>query len=52
MRFGLLPDVRNEPRAAVDILEAHAANYLREEVQQEALTKDLAAFSLALSRDQ
>ncbi len=45
MRFGLLPDVRNEPRAAVDILEAYAANYLREEVQQEALTKDLAAFS-------
>jgi predicted AAA+ superfamily ATPase len=45
LRFGLLPDVRNEPRAATDILEAYAANYLREEVQQEALTRDLAAFS-------
>lgn len=45
IRFGLLPDVRNEPRRAVDILEAYAANYLREEIQQEALTKDLATFS-------
>lgn len=45
LRFGLLPGVRSEPDAAVDILEAYAANYLREEVQQEALTRDLASFS-------
>jgi predicted AAA+ superfamily ATPase len=45
LRFGLLPGVRSEPDAAVDILEAYAANYLREEIQQEALTRDLASFS-------
>jgi predicted AAA+ superfamily ATPase len=45
LRFGLLPGVRSEPDAAVDVLEAYAANYLREEIQQEALTRDLASFS-------
>jgi predicted AAA+ superfamily ATPase len=45
LRFGLLPAVRQEPEAATDILDAYAANYLREEIQQEALTKDLASFA-------
>jgi uncharacterized protein len=45
LRFGLLPAVRREPGAAIDILDAYAANYLREEIQQEALTRNLAAFS-------
>ena len=45
LRHGLLPGVRSEPEAAIPILEAYAANYLREEIQQEALTKDLASFS-------
>jgi len=45
LRFGLLPGVRSEPDAAVDILEAYTTNYLREEIQQEALTRDLASFS-------
>jgi len=45
LRFGLLPAVRQEPAAAVDILDAYAANYLREEIQQEALTRDLASFA-------
>lgn len=42
---GLLPGVRDAPDAAIDTLEAYAANYLRQEIQQEALTKDLAAFA-------
>ncbi|MCX6551601.1 MAG: DUF4143 domain-containing protein [Acidobacteria bacterium] len=42
---GLLPAVRSEPEAATDILEAYASNYLREEIQQEALTRDLASFA-------
>jgi predicted AAA+ superfamily ATPase len=45
LRFGLLPGVRQEPDAAIDILDAYAANYLREEIQQEALTRDLASFA-------
>jgi predicted AAA+ superfamily ATPase len=45
LRFGLLPAVRQETAAAVDILDAYAANYLREEIQQEALTRDLASFA-------
>jgi len=42
---GLLPAVRSDPEAATDILEAYASNYLREEIQQEALTRDLASFT-------
>jgi predicted AAA+ superfamily ATPase len=45
LRFGVLPAVRAEPAHAVDILEAYVATYLREEIQQEALTKDFGAFS-------
>lgn len=45
LRFGSLPGVHVEPRYAVDILEAYVANYIREEVQQEALVKDLGSFS-------
>lgn len=45
LRFGILPSVRAEPAHAVDILDAYVSTYLREEVQQEALTKDFGAFS-------
>ena len=45
LRFGMLPSVRAEPTHAVDILDAYVTTYLREEIQQEALTKDFAAFS-------
>lgn len=45
LRIGMLPGVRSEPTMAFDTLEAYAANYLRQEIQQEALTKDLAGFS-------
>lgn len=42
---GFLPAVRNQPARAVDLLEAYAANYLREEIQQEALVKELGSFA-------
>jgi predicted AAA+ superfamily ATPase len=45
LAFGTLPKVRSEPAHAIDILEAYAANYLKEEIQQEALVKDLESFS-------
>ncbi len=42
---GNLPKVRSEPELAVDILEAYVSTYLREEIQQEALTKDVGSFT-------
>lgn len=45
LHTGLLPGVRAEPEIALDTLEAYAANYLHQEIQQEALTKDLAGFA-------
>lgn len=45
LRHGLLPGVWDDPNYALDTLEAYAANYLREEIQQEALTKNLASFT-------
>jgi uncharacterized protein len=45
LRFGCLPKVRAEPEIAVDILEAYAATYLKEEIQQEALVKNLGSFT-------
>jgi predicted AAA+ superfamily ATPase len=45
LRFGMLPAVRSDPGHEVDILDAYVATYLREEIQQEALTRDFGAFS-------
>lgn len=45
LRFGLLPQIQAEPEFALDTLEAYAANYLREEIQQEALVRNLDSFS-------
>lgn len=45
LKFGLLPQVCADPDYAVDTLEAYVANYLREEIQQEALVKRLDAFA-------
>lgn len=45
LRFGLLPQVRTDPDFAVDTLEAYVSNYLREEIQQEALVRRLDAFA-------
>jgi predicted AAA+ superfamily ATPase len=45
LAFGMLPSVRSEPDQAVDILEAYVANYIKEEIQQEALVKNLDSFT-------
>jgi predicted AAA+ superfamily ATPase len=45
LRFGLLPQIRSDPEYAVDALEAYVTNYLREEIQQEALVKRLDSFA-------
>jgi predicted AAA+ superfamily ATPase len=42
---GCLPMVRSDPAAAIDVLDAYVGTYLREEVQQEALTKDIVGFA-------
>ncbi len=44
LRFGSLPKVCAEPQHAIDILEAYVHTYLQQEIQQEALVKDLASF--------
>jgi predicted AAA+ superfamily ATPase len=41
---GMLPPVCQKPDVALDLLEAYATTYLREEIQQEALVKDLGSF--------
>ncbi len=45
LRVGLLPQVQADPEYAVDILEAYVSNYLREEIQQEALVRRLDRFA-------
>jgi predicted AAA+ superfamily ATPase len=45
LRFGLLPQVRTEIEDAVDVLDAYVANYVREEIQQEAVVRSLASFA-------
>jgi predicted AAA+ superfamily ATPase len=45
LRYGTLPKVCAEPRHRVDILDAYVINYLREEIQQEALVQNLGSFS-------
>jgi predicted AAA+ superfamily ATPase len=45
LRFGLLPQMWTEPELAVDALDAYVSNYLREEVQQEAMVRRLDAFA-------
>lgn len=45
LQFGTLPSVRGDLESARDILDAYVTNYLKEEIQQEALTKDLGSFS-------
>jgi predicted AAA+ superfamily ATPase len=41
---GTLPAICQKPDVAVELLEAYAGTYLREEIQQEALVKDLGSF--------
>jgi predicted AAA+ superfamily ATPase len=45
LRYGLLPQIQSDPEYAVDALDAYVANYLREEIQQEALVRRLDAFA-------
>ncbi len=49
LRYGLLPKVCAEPKHRIDILEAYVANYIKEEIQQEALVQNLASFSRFLA---
>jgi predicted AAA+ superfamily ATPase len=45
LRFGMLPKIHAEPEFALETLEAYVENYIREEIQQEALVKRLDSFS-------
>ena len=45
LRFGLLPQVHSDPDYALDTLDAYVSNYLREEIQQEALVRRLDSFA-------
>lgn len=45
LRFGLLPQIRTDPDFAIDMLDAYVSNYLREEIQQEALVRRLDSFA-------
>ena len=45
LRFGLLPQIQAEPAFAIDFLDAYVVNYIREEIQQEALIRNLDSFS-------
>jgi len=45
LRFGLLPQIQSESDYAVDALEAYVGNYIREEIQQEALVRNLESFA-------
>jgi uncharacterized protein len=45
LRFGQLPTVYAEPRTARAYLRSYVQTYLREEVQQEGLTRNVGAFS-------
>ena len=45
LRLGLLPQIHMEIDHAIDVLDAYVANYVREEIQQEALVRNLASFA-------
>ena len=45
LKYGLLPQIRADRKHAVDIMDAYVANYLREEVMQEALVRRLDSFA-------
>lgn len=46
---GCLPQIRSEPAAAHDLLDAYVGTYLREEIQQEALARDMGVFARFLA---
>jgi predicted AAA+ superfamily ATPase len=45
LRLGLLPQIRGDADYAVDALEAYVDNYIREEIQQEAMVRNLESFA-------
>ncbi|MEN9845289.1 MAG: hypothetical protein RIS36_436 [Pseudomonadota bacterium] len=45
MTIGLLPGIVSRPHVANEMLEAYVATYLKEEIRQEALVKDIASFT-------
>lgn len=45
MTIGLLPGIISRPQVASEMLEAYVATYLKEEIRQEALVKDIASFT-------
>ncbi len=45
LQYGLLPQVHVERDYAADVLDAYVANYVREEIQQEAVVKNLESFA-------
>ncbi|MCB4755919.1 MAG: DUF4143 domain-containing protein [Elusimicrobia bacterium] len=45
LRFGTLPLVCARPDSAIGTLEAYVGTYLKEEIQQEALTRSLESFT-------
>ncbi len=45
LRLGLLPQIRGDRKYAIDTMDAYVSNYLREEVQQEALVRRLDSFA-------
>jgi predicted AAA+ superfamily ATPase len=45
LQSGLLPQIQAERAHAVDILDAYVANYIREEIQQEAIVRSLESFA-------
>jgi len=45
MAVGLLPGIISRPHVANEMLEAYVATYIREEIRQEALVKDIASFT-------
>jgi len=45
LRTGLLPQIQTEPTHGVEALDAYVSNYIREEIQQEALVRNLDSFA-------
>lgn len=45
LRLGLLPQIQAETDYAIEALEAYVGNYIREEIQQEALVRNLESFA-------
>jgi uncharacterized protein len=45
LQYGMLPDVHTKQEIRKEILKSYVTTYLREEIQQEALTRNLDSFS-------